>query len=232
MPLSWGASAAQLFFPQRDCLLCGELSVERPLCLVCEARRQELQRCAVCASFGQSALSCRDCVARRPAFCQVRAALPYEGELREHLQAFKYQERTWLRRPLAALLQQTFQEHFAALSFDAVIPVPLAPQRLRERGYNQSQLLSKLVAAQLGLPHRPELLYRLKETPPLFEMTREQRYAALRNVFAAGRVQNLQILVIDDIYTSGATMNACSKALLAQGAKAVYGLTVAAGRHL
>jgi ComF family protein len=161
-------------------------------------------------------------------FAQARAAAPYAGPLRDSLLAFKYQEKTWLRRPLAALLAQTYEQHYRGLAFSAVIPVPLAPQRLRERGYNQSGLLAKLLAAEFGLAYRPNLLQRALDTPPLAAYDGAHRRYLLKQAFVAMMAEGQTILLVDDIYTSGATLNACAEALLVAGVRAVYGITVAA----
>lgn len=162
-----------------------------------------------------------------------RAALPYEGRLREILIAFKYQQRTGFRRPLAALLLEVLAERYAGIAFNAIVPVPLHPARLRQRGYNQAELLSQLIAKETGLPHHPEWLQRSEDTPPLAELGRGERLKTLRSVFTAvPEVAGQQLLLIDDIFTTGATAESCSRALLQQGASDVYVLAVAAGYAL
>lgn len=162
-----------------------------------------------------------------------RAALPYEGRLREILIAFKYQQRTGFRRPLAALLLEVLAERYAGIAFNAIVPVPLHPARLRQRGYNQAELLSQLIAKETGLPHHPEWLQRSEDTPPLAELGRGERLKTLRSVFTAvPEVAGQQLLLIDDIFTTGATAESCSRALLQQGASGVYVLAVAAGYAL
>lgn len=148
--------------------------------------------------------------------------------MRNRLRAFKYQEQTWLRRPLSRLLAQTYQQHYAGLRFDAVLPAPLSASRLKQRGYNQSELLSSLLAAETGLTHNSRLLRRVKDTPPLATYNGSQRQALLQQAFAAStKAEGLTLLLIDDIYTSGATLTACAAVLRAAGARQVYGLTVA-----
>ena len=147
--------------------------------------------------------------------------------------AFKYQQRTGLRRPMAALLAEAYAGRYAGLEFAAVLPVPLHPARLRQRGYNQAELLSVLLAHELELPHYPQWLRREEDTPPLAELNRRDRLHALRRVFAAApEVRGQRILLIDDIFTTGATAESCSQALLRGGAAEVYVLAVAAGRAL
>ena len=225
---TWAESLSQLFFPQRLCPYCATVNGTGKLCAACCQQSAVLPRCTICAQFGEYADICPTCTENPPNFSRARAAFPYEGTLREHLQAFKYQEQTWRRRPLTQLLYATWQQHYVDITFDAIVPVPLDATRLQTRGYNQSQLLSHLLALKLGLPHRPEILQRTKETPPLYPYDGAERRRLLADVFTTAPVENLTILLIDDIFTSGATLDACSKAFKEQGAKDVYVLTVAA----
>jgi ComF family protein len=113
-----------------------------------------------------------------------------------------------------------------------IVPVPLHTSRLRERGYNQSQLLGEHVAALTGIGCIPAALQRIRATQSQVTMTAQERLTNVRDAFtanpssAAGRT----ILLIDDVYTTGATLSACAEALLLVGALAVYGLTVTAAR--
>lgn len=233
----WQKAAAALFFPQRHCLNCGALAVDRPLCAACEQGRSSLRHCPLCASFIAATETerylCPDCRHHHPSFTAAAAALPYEGRLREILIAFKYQQCTGFRRPLAALLLEVLAERYADIAFSAIVPVPLHPARLRQRGYNQAELLSQLIAKETGLPHHPEWLQRSEDTPPLAELGRGERLKTLRSVFTAvPEVAGQQLLLIDDIFTTGATAESCSRALLQQGASGVYVLAVAAGYAL
>jgi predicted amidophosphoribosyltransferase len=166
----WGAAAADVFFPQRYCVGCGALAPGEPLCASCRQKMLKLRCCPRCASFIALTESehylCPDCRGKHPAFNSAHAALSYAGHLREILIAFKYEEKTGYRRPLAALLDEQYRLHYSGLEFDAVVPVPLHAARLAERGYNQAELLSELLALEAGLPHCPGLLARQGETPP------------------------------------------------------------------
>lgn len=233
----WKKAAAGIFFPRRLCINCGALSLEAALCPDCLGELRRLHRCARCASFipdtETADYRCEDCRGEQPAFALARAALPYSGRLRAQLLAFKYRERTGLRRPLAEALLLACGELYAGCRFDAVLPAPLSAARLAGRGYNQAELLSGLLAAELGLPHRPQWLLRSRDTRPLAELSRAARLKELSGAFQApGRVDGLNLLLIDDIFTTGATLDLCSRALVRAGAAAVYGLTVAAGHDL
>jgi ComF family protein len=116
-----------------------------------------------------------------------------------------------------------------------VVPVPLHRQRERERGYNQADLVARPLARRLGLPYRAVLLVRTKPRPDKHILSLSERWESVRGAFATrsgSQVDNLRVLLIDDVMTTGATLDACAKALRRAGAKSVMGLTVAhAVRH-
>jgi len=230
----WQKAAASIFFPQRFCLNCGKLSLDQPLCPDCSGLMNALHHCPYCASFIAATETahylCPDCRRKAPSFIKAVAALPYENDLREVLIAFKYQQKTGYRRPLAALLLDLYERYYADIPFDAIVPVPLHSERLGERGYNQAELLSRLLAEETGIAHRPEYLMRSNDTPPLAELGRKERMKVLRGAFKAQpESAGLRILLVDDIYTTGATAERCSHALCSQKAVSVHYLAVAAG---
>jgi competence protein ComFC len=122
-----------------------------------------------------------------------------------------------------------------AIGVDMVVPVPLHRQRERERGYNQADLIAKPLARKLGLPYRAVLLTRTKPRPDKHILTFEERWDSVRGAFATrpgSKVDNLRVLLVDDVMTTGATLDAAARALRDAGAESVIGLTVArAARH-
>jgi ComF family protein len=113
---------------------------------------------------------------------------------------------------------------------DVVVPVPIHSDRLRERGYNQAELIAKPMAGRLGLPFQKYLLVRTHARPERLKLTRKQRWETVRGAYQKrpdADVDNLSVLLVDDVFTTGATLDACAKALRDGGAKAVYALTVA-----
>jgi len=233
----WKKAAAELLFPRRLCACCGAESPEDILCPDCRAAQENLRPCPTCASFllftKPEGYRCATCRSQERPFHLARAALPYEGLLRERLRAFKYDGATGQRRYLAPLLVESYFRFFTVFPIDTLLPVPLSAGRFRERGYNHAEMLSSLLAAEISLPHRPELLLRQRDTRPLAKLSPPERERELQGTFfakpdCAGR----SILLVDDIFTSGATASACTQALLKAGAEAVYVLTVAAGWDL
>jgi ComF family protein len=121
-------------------------------------------------------------------------------------------------------------EFLAQWSFDVIVPVPLHPKRLRWRGFNQSLLLARQISRAYGTPTDPFMLRRVKETPPQTQLTEDERRKNMRNAFALDAEKSLKdktVLLVDDVYTSGATVNECSLTLKRGGAREVYVLTLA-----
>jgi len=190
-------------------------------------------RCAGCDATGDDlAPFCRACApliepAPGPLAppSRVAAAHVYGGPLADAIARLKYAGRTDLAPALGALLGQ------AALSYagqvDCVVPLPLYPRRLRERGFNQSALLGAHVARALGAPLRIELLRRIRDTATQAGLSRELRASNVRSAFVA-RPISARVLLIDDVRTTGATLAAAADALCVAGCPEVITLALAA----
>lgn len=196
--------------------------LERPFC----------ERCAepyprpVADSF-----VCANCEKRKWALSRLRAAYRAVGSVREAILRFKYGREYPLRPWLGRWLWDGFREHYAGESWDALIPVPLHPWRKRRRGFNQSLEVTRWMANKTGLPVR-EGLIREKVTLPQARLRRSERLRNLRGALALARgfdPRGLRLLICDDIYTTGATADACARVLRQAGAAEVAALTVARG---
>lgn len=155
----------------------------------------------------------------------VAASGKYSGILQSALQSFKYESAL----ELAPILAQRLISLLKALawSIDCIVPVPLHHERLTERGYNQSQLLSESVALSLDLPCQPDMLQRIRETSQQARLSQEERRANVQGAFAASAsVAGTSLLLIDDVVTTGSTLSACATALRAQDARTVYAIAV------
>jgi ComF family protein len=154
----------------------------------------------------------------------------HEGKLQQAVHALKYNATQELAAPLGERLIAAART--LNWSFDMITPVPLHTSRQKERGYNQSQLLGAYMAQVLGIPCYPSALLRWRNTPPQVGLNREQRQANVSGAFRAdpALVANQRVLLIDDVYTTGATLQDCARAALEAGANAVYSLTVTAAR--
>jgi ComF family protein len=169
-------------------------------------------------------------------FTQARAWACYPREeadehpLRQAIQKFKYGRKVSLGKPLGRVLAHGCRSWLDEWKIDVVVPVPLHPKRLRWRGFNQSVLLGRELSRVFDLSLDPFLLQRNAETPPQTQLTEEERRRNVRGAFSVNSdksVKNRSVLLLDDVYTSGATVNECSRCLKRAGAKEVYVLTLA-----
>jgi ComF family protein len=230
------------FFLPRLCVFCGEVTEpEAPaaVCPACEAKLEWLASplCSCCGRLfpvreGEDHL-CGPCQTEPPTFARARAAVLYEeeGPSGQAIKRFKYSRRqdmlpvmhSWLQQPLCLALV-----HEA----DLIAPVPLHPSRLKQRGFNQALLLAQ---AFPEVPLERELLVRQRHTPPQTSLrTSKERRDNVKGAFAVPRpelVQGKSILLIDDVYTTGATVKECAKVLRRAGAREVNVLTVARVRY-
>jgi ComF family protein len=199
----------------------------------------------MCTHCGQPFVSshgldhvCGQCSQRSFHFHSARAVGLYEGALRAAVHDLKYQGRDTLAKPLGELMWKTLLHSWDPRTLDRIIPVPLHPRRLRERGFNQASLLVKQwprYASSAGLEkdagwidHR--ILKRHRATLPQTGLKKEQRATNLHNAFSvdAGRkIRNQNVLLVDDVMTTGTTADVCALALLEAGAAEVRVLTLA-----
>jgi competence protein ComFC len=224
------------------CRLCNELLTDArrlPLCENCLSSFQEVPpgSCDICGQpgtfdpeFPKEKSYCVDCQKRRFGFQMARSFGLYEGNLARAIVLLKHEEIEPLGRWFASRLVQVVHKESERMTADAIVPVPLHRQRSRERGFNQVDLVGRPLAKAMRLPYRSILLMRSRPRPEKHLLRSEERWEAVRGAFAirqGGRVDNLRILLLDDVMTTGATLDACSRALREAGAKSVLGLTVA-----
>jgi competence protein ComFC len=237
------AAIASLVFPA-PCRICARMldtGDRLPFCQDCVAALKHTLPRPVCAKCGRpvvpgfveetvSAALCRLCRREVYDFDLARSFGAYSPSMARAILLLKYGEMTPLGEWFAGLLAQVVEEERVALEADAVVPVPLHAVRLRERGYNQADLIARPLARMLGLPFRSYLLVRTRPRPDKLRLTRRERWETVRGAYAAregAKVDKLRVLLVDDVFTTGATLDACSKALRKAGAAQVLGLTVA-----
>lgn len=203
----------------------------RPRCHVCGAAPPVATTVGDAGGSISPAPPCAMCTADPPPYDYARSAAIFGGALREALHAFKFAGKRALARPLGDLAA----EHCAATlaeEIEAVVPVPLARERERERGFNQAELLAHRVARQLGVPARPRWLARVRPTRPQSDLAASERRANVQGAFRASpEVSGHHVLVVDDVLTTGSTLGECARALRASGARRVGVLTVARVPH-
>jgi ComF family protein len=230
-----GREAARIVLPA-SCLVCAaELPWRARVASCCAACWSSLPRiteptCATCAlpwnGDGESFV-CGGCVDAPPAIDWAEAWGHYRGGLETLLHAFKFQRHDFLDDGLAGLLHERFVAR-GDDDFDAVVPVPMHPSKLRRRGYNQAELLARAFAVRGGLPFQPQLLRKSVERRSQSTLAKDERAANVRGAFTASAAANDRaVLLIDDIATTGQTLRACADALRVAGARRVATTTVA-----
>lgn len=224
-----------------------------PLCPVCKTRldrkEQDLIICHTCrtairpvsppvcprcglpvpAGDGEGYL-CGSCLQERWYFDIHRTSGLYEGVLKEAIHRFKYGGVFPLAKAFGDLLQPTLKTLCQDYSVDVMIPVPLHIRRLRERGFNQALLLIKELNKRFGIPYEERILKKVTDTPVQSALKKNERRKNLRGAFEVqdqAAIAGKAVVLVDDVYTTGATVNECSRALLKAGAARVAVLTVA-----
>ena len=174
-------------------------------------------------------MRCRLCRSNFYAFDRARSFAIYNQALSEAVLLLKYEQVTAMADWFGARLAEMIAAGGPEWRADVVVPVPLHRDRRRERGYNQAELIARPVARQLKLPLESKLLIRVKPRPPQLVLSRSEHWASVRGAYATRdgmKIDKLRILMVDDVLTTGATLDACSRALKKAGASAVVGLTV------
>ena len=227
----FAASGGKRLFSQ-DCHLCGVRS-DASLCRDCasDLPYRNARGCPRCAAHSSEGQLCGACLADAPAFDETVAAFCYAFPLNRLLQSYKFNENLSLTAVFSASLLAAVRRHLlqsgSALP-DRVIALPLARKRLAERGFNQSALLAKIAAGDLGIPYAPHALLKVRDTPPQAGLAREARLKNVRGAFACGEsLAGLRIAVVDDVMTTGATLSEAARVLKKAGASWVSAWVVA-----
>jgi ComF family protein len=181
---------------------------------------------------------CGDCILQPKVFRKARAAMVYDQQLMAVIQRFKYAGKSQLARPLSRLILDAYLRHWQNEKVDLILPVPLHPKKMRRRGFNQSYLLvhswksiSRPIVGQPRLiPVKTDVLIRNRATLPQAGLGRLQRLKNIKGAFKVRtpeKVYGKLVLLVDDVYTTGATVNECARVLLQAGARIVDVLTAA-----
>ena len=220
-------AAFDFIFPPY-CVGCG-----REGAFICPACRQSLPRiippvCPRCGRPHSSGVFCPDCIRWQADIDGIRSPFRFEGVMREAIHQLKYQNLRALAAPLAGMLQEYLIA--SPLDIDVLVPVPLHRKRLRERGYNQTSLLAKELGKLINTPVVDDVLVRQRHTPPQARTaTIEERTHNIADAFACrgNGLRGRRVLLLDDVATSGTTLDACATVLKANGVDSVWGLVMA-----
>lgn len=227
-PLLW---LYDLLFPLPA--VCPVCMTPQPRLGVCDSCRAEALRwrsvygqCLQCGSFGVYSSACGNCREWPAYYVGNHAVWPYQKAYRQLIKEFKFHNKPWLAEALAPELLPYLPQQY-----DLLVPVPLHPNRLNERGYNQSELLVRVLSRISGMPWQ-NCLERVRDTPHQTGLGRKERLHNLQGAFACRKniqVKNKRIILIDDVFTTGTTLRSCARVLYRHGAKEIQSCTLASG---
>lgn len=229
-----------LLFPlAKGCLLCGKGRERTAVCRGCREKmsaRNHFSSCPVCGRYhdqvtagSENKLTCSECLRIPPAYFAARSVGPYRGPLKEAIYLYKYRGYRSLSQVFGQLLTELFLSEPRFTNADLLVPVPLSPQKTISRGFNQSELLAVRVGQLLNLPVEA-CLVRVRHTPSQSKLTGKARRDNVKGVFALSKTpRHRNVILIDDILTTGATAEECAKVLLQAGVRWVGVLTLASG---
>lgn len=224
----WLRDCLRLFYPAR-CCVCGRLTdVKQPLCVCCQKTVPFIQP-PVCDRCGRQEDRCV-CRRRQRAFARCVSPFYHEGLVRDAVTRLKNKGYTDDVEGLAGEMMEVVRREYGGIAFSCVTAVPLYKKDYRRRGFNDADLLGRALAARLDVPYKP-LLQKIWYTRPQKELKALERSGNLLGVFDVTEpdaVAGQTVLLVDDVITTGATLDECAKMLKIYGAQEVYAVTVAA----
>ena len=228
----------KLLFPPR-CIGCDELlsvaDVKRGYCAKCASQMVfiEGKTCSVCGKMLSVATAgrCSDCEKKERVFSEGKALFLYEGPMKLSMYRFKYSNRRCYGKVYGRIAAVRYGHWIKKMGVDAIVPVPMYPSKERMRGYNQAEVFAREIGKLLNIPVESKLLIRTKNTKPQKMLGDAKRDENLKNAFKIGKsdVQFNCILLVDDIYTTGSTMNGAARTLISSGAGKVVCLSACIG---
>ena len=235
-PDSWkrtAKAATELLYPS-TCPVCGKISQG-----VCEDCRKELKfvEQPVCYRCGKPVGSmeqefCPDCQKTHHSYRQGCAMLLYEGKVKEAIHKIKYSNKREYLETFARMLARYGEKNVQMWQPEVLVPIPMYPKKKKLRGYNQAELLAEALSAVSGIPVKKDLIQRIHKTGPQKNLTLRERQNNLKKAFkiCQNDVKLSTIVIIDDIYTTGSTMDAMAEELHRNGVRKIYGMALASGR--
>jgi len=234
----WADAALSFIYPNVCQLCAANRATQREgyVCGDCRAQVRFIEPpfCECCGLPFEGEISgafeCTNCREMELHFASARSAVAARGPVLDAIHRYKYDGHLWFEEFLAELFIGGARDWFREQSADALVPVPLFSVRERERGFNQAERLARRLGQAVNVPVRTDLLKRVLPTPTQTHLTRTERADNMRNAFALKRherCKGARFVLIDDVFTTGATTSACAKLLLKAGAARVVVWTVA-----
>lgn len=225
-----------IIYPKR-CPICGEIvsQKEQLICGECKNKLVYIKnpRCKKCGKPLEFAKEeyCRDCKRRKHYFEEGRAVWLYSKEMRSSIYRFKYDNKREYAEFYTEELVRIYGSWIKRLQIDAIVPIPLHEKRKKIRGFNQAEVLANQIGEKMNLPVMPKLMIRQKNTIAQKELNDKERQENVKNAFKIpyNEVQLKKVLLVDDIYTTGSTIDAAAKALKGKGVEKVYYICLCTG---
>lgn len=234
--MNWKDNVLNFIYP-RVCALCGGVlgDTRDHVCSSCRGMIEypEAPLCLRCGSEITDADTelCADCSRHTRSYIRGFPAMKYQYPLDESIAAFKYHNQRRYADFYANEIVRRHGKTLLSLGIDALVPIPVHKKKLQKRGYNQAQVLAEALGKRLSIPVETKLLNRVVNTEPQKSLGPEQREQNLHKAFSCSGAHNgyQSVLLVDDIYTTGATIEACTKSLHAAGIPDVYYTSIAIG---
>jgi ComF family protein len=235
----WGERGLDILYPPTCPICCGILRTDhKMICPECRKKIKYIKE-PLCKKCGKSVLLeeqeyCYDCSKRPHIFIQGRALLTYEDHVKKSIYRFKYKNKREYAKVYANEIILQLGTSIANWKVDGIIPIPLHKSKQRSRGFNQAEILALELSKQLDIPCYSNLIERTRKTLPQKSLNDKQRINNLKNAFKmTGNVVKLRkVILIDDIYTTGITMDSVAEVLLQSGVEEVYFITISIGEGI
>ena len=222
------------FYPE-VCPNCNAVVREVGLCKDCKDAFRLIEEpfCAVCGRpvGSESIYMCDDCKTTKHYFKRNVSTFEYRGSIKECIYRFKYANMRCYSEYFAKETIKRYGKLLKTWNIDAIVAVPMYAKKQRKRGYNQAEEFAKALAKVSGIKTCNKLLIRRKDTAPMKTLNKQQRYENLKKAFYVNKNKEIpkRVLIVDDIFTTGSTLDACARVLLKAGVEKVYGLCITTG---
>lgn len=226
-----------LIYPSKTiCYMCGgglKKDTGYSLCYNCYSNlpfisEHHCAKCGIPLRMIEEGPTCRQCANSNYYFDRAMSIVKYEKDVKTLIYKLKYSNHTYLATTIGYIMADRLKQE--RLKIDIIVPVPLYKNKEKERGFNQSTLISKYIAKKAGVPLNVDSCARIRNTKVMYNLTKRERLKNVEGAFKVikqGTIVDKDILLVDDIFTTGSTVNSCSKELINSGAKSVTVLTFA-----